>query len=62
MPTWPAYARLSAVGPASHLPTAPTPSPERQPRTGRALQMNIAWLSPPLRMLESRFWRCATVD
>ena len=22
---WPAYARLSAVAPASHLPTAPTP-------------------------------------
>jgi hypothetical protein len=28
---WPAYARLSAAAPASHLPTAPTPTPGTGP-------------------------------
>jgi len=28
---WPAYARLSAVAPAGHLPTAPTPSTGTRP-------------------------------
>ena len=29
---WPAYARLSAVAPAGHLPTAPTPPPGTRPQ------------------------------
>ena len=29
---WPAYARLSTVAPAGHLPTAPTPSVGTRPR------------------------------
>ena len=29
---WPAYARLLAVAPAGHLPTAPTPPPGTRPR------------------------------
>jgi len=33
---WPAYARLSAVAQASHLPTAPTPSPGTRPPPVRA--------------------------
>ena len=28
---WPAYAGLSAVAPAGHLPTAPTPRPGTRP-------------------------------
>jgi len=33
---WPAYARLSAVAQAGHLPTAPTPPLGTRPTTGAA--------------------------
>jgi hypothetical protein len=41
MDKWPAYARLSTVAPASHLPTAPTPPHNHAPKGSISIDKGV---------------------